>query len=265
MHIRSILLIALLPCACSHATSNLHSVSTAPQNGRELLAQMHDAYAGKWYHTLTFAQQTTMNRPGQPQQIQTWYESVREPDRLRIDFGNPSEGNGVLYTADSLYVIRAGKQTRAVGNGNPFLPFVIGVYTQPLATTLAQLAHYHFDLNLLRNDTWEGRPVYVVGATSAQDTTSAQFWLDRERLVAVRMILGLSPAPNAPPMDIHLEKYVPVSGGWLATKVEMSSKGALVQAEDYSDWKGNVKLAPEFFDPAKWTAAHHWAAAAAAK
>jgi hypothetical protein len=252
-------IVLLLTTACAQG-ARTPSPAHAPRDGRELLAQMHDAYAGKWYRTLTFVQKTTINRPGQPEQIQTWYESLLSPNRLRIDFGDLAEGNGVIYTADSLYVVRAGKQVRAVANGNPFLPFVAGVYAQPIETTLQQLAPYHFDLSLVRPDTWQGRPVYVVGAKSADDTTSAQFWVDRERLVALRMILALSPVPNAPPMDIHLDSYEPVAGGWLATNVAMSSKGAMVQQEQYSDWKGDVNLPAEFFDAAHWTSTPHWAA-----
>ncbi|HEX6558277.1 MAG TPA: hypothetical protein VF021_02425 [Longimicrobiales bacterium] len=250
--------LALL-AACSAAPTGSPAPISPARDGRELLAQMHDAYAGKWYRTLTFVQQTTINRPGQPEQVQTWYESLLSPDRLRIDFGDPTAGNGVIYTADSLYVVRAGKQTRAVADGNPFLPFVAGLYTQPLDTSLGQIMPYHFDLSLLRTDTWQGRPVYVVGAHSASDTTSAQFWVDRERLVAVRMILALSPTPNAPPMDIHLDDYVPVGGGWLATRVVMSNNGVPVQTEQYSDWKANVDLAPAFFDAGRWASVRHWA------
>lgn len=254
----NLFLIAVLFAGCASAAGTGTSSPQPPRDGTELLTRMHDAFAGKWYRTLTFVQKTTINKPGQPEQVQTWYESLLSPDRLRIDFGDPAEGNGVIYTADSVYVVRGGKQTRAVANGNPFLPFVAGVYTQPIATTLRQLAPYHFDLARIRTDTWQGRPVYVIGATSAADTTSPQFWVDRDRLVAVRMILALSPQPNAPPMDIHLDDYVEVGGGWLATRIAMLTNGAPAQTEQYSDWKANVQLAPEFFDAARWSSVPHW-------
>jgi hypothetical protein len=222
---------------------------------------MHDAYAGKWYKTLTFVQQTTITRPNGVVDSSTWYESLKSPDRLRIDFGDPAKGNGALYTADSLYVVRAGKVTRALGSGNPFLPFVAGVYDQPLSTTLQQLAPYHFDLSRIRTDTWEGHPVYVVGATSADDLESAQFWIDRDRLVAVRFLVKLSPAPDAKPNDIRLEKYVPVGGGWLATHVAIMEGDVVRQAEDYSDWRGDVALPDDFFVAEKWNEVTHWARA----
>src|ERR1041385_6841129 len=138
---------ALALCACAAPQSGISR--TMPANGVELLTRMHDAYAGKWPGTITFVQRTIVTRPTGVVDTTTWYEALRSPDRLRIDFGDPSKGNGALYTTDSLYVIRAGKVTRTVGSGNPFLPFVAGVYDQPVDTTLRQLA-WEFDLSRTR-------------------------------------------------------------------------------------------------------------------
>jgi hypothetical protein len=75
----------------------------------------------------------------------------------------------------------------------------------------------------------------------------------------------LAPAPGTGALDIRLDGYVPLAGGWLATKVAMSANGAPLQTEEYSEWKANVELAPALFDPATWTTAPHWAAARAKK
>jgi len=54
-------------------------------------------------------------------------------------------------------------------------------------TIVAQAAKINtFDLATLREDTWQGRPVYVVGA-KAGDMHSPQFWIDKQRLYFVRM------------------------------------------------------------------------------
>jgi hypothetical protein len=229
-----------------------------PQNGLALLNRMRDTYLGKWFKTVTFVQQTIQKHPDGVTDTTTWYEALRSPARLRIDFGDPKNGNGVIYTADSLYVVRAGKVTRTVASGNPFLPFVQGVYDQPMDTTLRQIAPYKFDLSKIRTATWEGRPTYVVGSQSPSDTTSAQFWVDQERLVVVRMILGLNPAsPDV--TDIRLEDYRPVAGGWLAVRVDIMHNGEVIQRETYSDWKGNVDLPADFFVAEKWSEVPHWA------
>src|SRR5471032_1217859 len=77
-----------------------------PVTGRDVLGQMRDAYAGKWYRTLTFTQKTTARAADGTETVTTWYESVRQSttsrSQLRIDIGDPALGNGVLYSADSL-------------------------------------------------------------------------------------------------------------------------------------------------------------------
>lgn len=246
----------VLVSGCASVGSNVNRGT--PATGTELLQRMHDAYDGKWYKTLTFVQKTTITRPNGVVDTSTWYESLKSPDRLRIDFGDPAKGNGALYTADSLYVVRGGKVTRTIASGNPFLPFVAGVYDQPIETTLRQLAPYHFDLSRIRPDTWQGKPVYVVGATSAADLDSPQFWIDSDRLIAVRFLVKLSPASDGKPNDIRLEKYVPVGGGWLATHVAIMDGAVVAQAEDYSDWKGGVTLPSDFFVAERWGEAQHW-------
>jgi hypothetical protein len=223
---------------------------------------MHDAYAGKWYYTLTFVQKTTQFG-GRDDRRSTWFESRQATPtttQLRIDVGDPTVG-GMLYTADSTWRLRSGKVTTTQGKGNEFLPLIEGGYMQPVSRTIEQLATTEVDMGRVTKGQWQGRPVWIVGTSSAADTISPQFWIDAERNVVVRMILV--PAPSASSMDIRLDGYVPLAGGWLATKVAMLVAGAPVQTEEYSEWKANVELSPTLFDPATWTTAPHWAAARA--
>ena len=233
--------------------------AAAPRDGTALLSQMREAYLGKWFKTVTFVQQTVRTNPQtNVTDTTTWYEALKSPDRLRIDFGDPKLGNGVIYTADSVYVVRGGKVARSVASGNPFLPFVAGVYDQPLDTTLRQIKPYNFDLTKLYTREWEGRTTYVAGAASAADTTSPQFWIDRDRLIIVRMLLHLNAAQPDEVADIRLEDYRQVAGGWLAVKVAIMEHGKVMQQEDYSDWKGNVHLPDDFFVADKWSDVPHW-------
>src|ERR1044071_7153344 len=112
---------AILSVSCATAKPVPSVASTPPATGAEVLDRMRTAYAGKWYHTLRFAQKTTIRRQSGTDTVQTWYESLRHtPEsgtRLRIDIGNPADGNGVLYTADSTYVFRGGKLTATRAGG----------------------------------------------------------------------------------------------------------------------------------------------------
>jgi hypothetical protein len=220
---------------------------------------MRQAYLGKWFKTVTFVQQTIRKNPQTGvTDTTTWYEALKSPNRLRIDFGDPKVGNGVIYTADSVYLVRGGKLARSAASGNPFLPFVAGVYDQPLDTTLRQIQAYNFDLTKLYTTTWEGRSTYVAGAASFADTISPQFWIDKDRMIIVRMLLHFNPRAPNDVTDIRLEDYRPVAGGWLAVNVAMLEGGEVRQKEDYTDWKGNVDLPADFFVAEKWSEVPHW-------
>jgi len=220
------------------------AAQSTPKTGADVLQRMHDAYAGKWYKTLTFAQKTTIRRRDGTDTVETWHESLRYTDahrtQLRIDRGDLSAGNAVLYSADSSWIVRGGKLVATRSNGNEFLPLIEGVYMQPVARTVKDLDSAKIDMQRVTRANWQGRPAWVVGASSPNDTTSTQFWVDVERNVVVRMLL--SPGGPGPMLDIHLDGYVPLAGGWLATKIVMTEGGKPRQSEEYSDWKANVSL-----------------------
>ena len=239
-------------------TPHAAPVPAAPKDGRAVLQRMHDRYVGSWYNTLTFIQRTTQRRPDGTERVSTWYEALRG-SRLRIDMGNPAEGNGALYTADSLYVMRGGKIARTIAEGNPFLPLISGVYLQPVDVTVAQLAPYKVNVGLAHETTWEGRPTYVIGAASASDSTSPQVWVDAQRLIVTRFLMPLVPGGDGHNQDVRLENNVQVGGGWLATKVRMLDKGAPMQTEEYSDWRTDVELPATFFQAETWRNDPHWA------
>src|SRR5215213_4541026 len=217
------------------ATAQIAQGQAAPKSGVDVLQRMHDAYAGKWYSTLTFVQKTTQWRPDNSEVVSTWYEAVRYTPtagtQLRIDLKAPTSGDGMLYTADSGWVIRGGKVV-TVREGNEFLPLIEGVYMQPVERTARELKPTKVDMQRVTSGKWRDRAVWIVGASSASDTTSPQFWIDAQRNVVVRMILA--PDPNTV-MDIRLDNYVPLAGGWLGTRIEIYVGGARRQFEEYSD------------------------------
>lgn len=228
--------------------------------GRLILEKMHAAYAGKWYRTLTFTQKTTIYRPGAPERVQIWMESLRYTPQhgvqLRIDNGDLTAGNGSMATADSTWIIRGGVLAQVRGTGNEFLPWIEGVYVQPLDQTERQVRAMGLDMQKTRKGTWRGRPITVLGATAADDTTRSQAWIDDERQIIVRMIVRADTAQ--PLLDVLLDNYTQVAGGWLETRVDIYVDGVLRQREEYSDWKADLPLPDALFEPAQWTTAPHW-------
>jgi hypothetical protein len=260
-----ILLLGAVPQPAARATRSTPPakirVTPAPSTGRELLALMRQRYDGRWFTTLRFTQKTTMHAANGSTSESLWYESVRSTPsgtQLRIDIGDPAQGNGVLYTADSLWQFRGGKLLGARAGGNTLLPLIQSVYVQPVERTVSDLRATGVDLaRTLVSRSWQGKSVWVVGATSAGDSLSPQFWVEQDRLAVVRAIF--SPVAGAPVMDLRFDKLVPLAGGWLATYCTFFVGGKLQQVEEYQDWHANVELSPALFAAETWTTAPHWA------
>jgi hypothetical protein len=212
---------------------------------------MHDRYVDKWYRTLTFVQTTTLTRGGGPI-VQTWYEAADLPGRLRIDT-NLGTKSGALYARDSVYSFADGKLVRADTGYNELLVLGFDVYTQSPARTDAVLRHLGFDLSKIREATWHGDPVYVVGAARG-DTDSKQFWVDREKLLFVRL---LEKTPRGY-TDFRFNKYERAGSAWIAAEVEQLVNGNRVLLEEYRDIKPGVPLPVSFFDPREWATSKHW-------
>ena len=76
-----------------------------PANGVELIQRMHDAYAGKWYRTLTFVQKTSYPDA----RVEMWYEAMELPGKLRIDVAPFDSMKALIFRSDSIYQYEGGK------------------------------------------------------------------------------------------------------------------------------------------------------------
>jgi hypothetical protein len=224
--------------------------------GEAVVAAMHDRYAGRWYRSVTFQQKTSRLRPDGTWDIQTWYEALAIPGRLRIDFDPVSGGNGVLYARDSQFVASNGRLVRAEPGINDLLLLGFDVYANPVARTDSLLRRQGFDLALAHEDTLDGRRVLVVGAR-AGETRRKQFWVDAERLLFVRL-MEADPRDSTRVQDIRFVNYQPRGEAWISARVEIHSGGKLVFSEDYSDIRTDVPLDESIFDPTPWRNPKNW-------
>ncbi|HEX5725938.1 MAG TPA: hypothetical protein VFX98_10770 [Longimicrobiaceae bacterium] len=220
-------------------------------SAESLLRAMHARYAGRWYRTLQFTQQTTRVIPGDSTVVETWREWASFPGRLRIEIGPREDGRGVLFANDSMYVVREGRVADRLHERNPLLILGFDVYFQPPERTLEQLRAEHFDLEPFRADSLEGRPMYVFGAIS-RERNSREVWVDAERLVFVRMIES-TPAQNSRVAETWFKGYERLAGGWIAPEVEVLVDGRRVFHELYSDVRANVRVDSTYFDPDRWS------------
>ena len=221
----------------------------------QLVAAMQTKYAKSWYKTATFVQKTTNIDKDGNQKVETWYEAMSLPGSLRIDFTPTKDGNGILFTNSQIYRFKNGK----VDSNRPFVHplMVLGfdIYGLPAAEVMEKLKGLKFDLSTFREDTWQGRPVYVVGAR-AGDLHSPQFWIDQKDLYFVRMIRPGGPG-GTQTQETQFNKYQKLGGGWMSPEVIFMTDGKVVTTEEYSDLRADVPLDPRLFDP-QYFATVHW-------
>jgi outer membrane lipoprotein-sorting protein len=224
------------------------------RNGDEVLRAMHDRHQGSWYETVTFTQKSTTYNADATTKVETWYEAAHLPGKLRIDIGLPSSGNGFVIDDGNVTIVKEDKVTAMRPLVNMLLVLGFDVYRQPPQATIDVVKSQGYDLTKLREDTWEGHPVYVVGAEKG-DLQSRQFWVEKDTLLFVR---EMEPAQSDPKKieDIRFRDYRKLAGGWIAARVEVHADNKLIFSEDYSDIQANVKLDPDTFDPNKFKSTH---------
>ena len=225
------------------------------RDGETLLRAMHGRYQNNWYETLTFTQKSTTHNDDGTDKSEIWHEAMLLPGNLRIDIGPPADGNGMLVANGALTSFQNGKAS----DPHPFVHMLLvlgfDVFRQPTQATVDQIKGQGFDLTKLREDSWDGESVYVVGADKG-DLKSKQFWVEKKRLLFVRMI-----APDrrdaAKTADSRFADYRQLPVGWVAARVEFFVAGKNVFTEEYSEIQTNPKLDPAIFDRRQFNS-QHW-------
>ena len=220
----------------------------------QLVQAMQSKYAKSWYKTATFVQKTTNIDKDGNQKVETWYEAMSLPGSLRIDFTPTKDGNGILFTNGQVYSFKGGKVDTNRPFVHPLMVLGFDIYGLPQNDVMEKLKGLKFDVSIFREDTWQGRPVYVVGAKQG-DLHSPQFWIDQKNLYFVRM---LRPAgrDGAQTQETQFNKYVKLGGGWMSPEVIFKVDDKLVTTEEYSDLRANVKLPEKLFDPESFANVH---------
>lgn len=238
----------------------LTAASPAPApaitSASDLVDAMQKQYGSTWYKTATFVQKTSTYAPdGAVSKVETWYEAMTVPGSLRIDFAPVKDGNGILFTDGKIYNFKDGKVASSRDYVHPLMVLGFDIYRLPKADVMAKLTSLKFDLAAFHEDTWQGRPVYVVGAPKG-DLHTVQFWIDKERLYFVRTLRPAG-ADNSSTSDTQFNKYQRLGGGWMSPEVIFTLDGKLRTKEEYTDIRGDVTVDPKLFDP-QFFATVHW-------
>ena len=186
--------------------------------------------------------------------IEIWYEALSVPGSLRIDFTPVKDGGGILFTNNQIYVFKDGKVDTNRPYVHPLMILGFDIYRLSPADALEKLKGLKFDLSILREDTWQGRAVYVVGAKQG-DLHATQFWIDQKNLYFVRMIRPVG-KDGAQTQETQFNKYQRLGGGWMAPEVIFMVDGKTVTTEEYSEMRADVPLDSKLFDPQYWSTVH---------
>ena len=243
---------------CMAAGSLVPATASAQgiRDGQAVLSAMHDRYQNNWYETLTFAQKSTTHNADGTDKSEIWHEAAQVPGKLRIDMGALADGDGLLFVDGTLTSFKGGKIT----NTRPFVHMLLvlgfDVYRQPPQATIDLVKGQGFDLSKLHEDTWEGQPVYVVGADQG-DLKSKQFWIEKKRLLFLRL-LQPDRSDATKTADSRFLDYRTLPVGLVAARVEFFVDGRNAFSEEYSEIVANPKLDPGVFDPQQFAAKSWW-------
>jgi hypothetical protein len=216
-----------------------------PTSGEQVIRAMRQRYQDSWYRTLSFKERME-RKVGDSTVKQVWDEELRIPGHLRIDVEHENPPRTIIYNGDSLYLVHGDSVTRRADR-NPLLILGFDVYLQTPERTLTELQDMHFPLTPVHGDSWEGRPVYVIGAAKG-DLHSPQFWVDQERLLFLRA-LKPDPADTTKTLEYRFDNYRLEPDGWLSETVLELRDGKQFFREDYFDVRMNQRLDHSRFDP----------------
>jgi outer membrane lipoprotein-sorting protein len=224
------------------------------KSGEALVKAMHDRYAATWYKSVTFTQKSTTYNSDGTTKVETWYEALLLPGKLRIDIGPQSDGNGYLLVNGNVTIFRGGEIKSNRAQQNMLLVLGFDVYGQSPEATLSICKQEGFDATKFHEDIWEGKPAYVFGAEKG-DLKSKQFWVEKDRMLFVRLLEPDAADPNKS-QDIRFTDYRALGAGWISARVEVYSDGKKVFTEEYTEIKKDVPLDAAIFDPKQFTTTH---------
>jgi hypothetical protein len=229
--------------------------SISVSDGESLIRAMHARYNGNWPRMITYNQTTSLLAQSGQNSDQTWYVAISAPGRQRIDYVNPDLGNGMMVRADSTYFFTNGRQVRTAVGWNDLLLLTQDVYHQNPEVTISVLRSLGYQLSRMQSRSFDGRTTYVIGASSSTDSASRQFWVERDRLVLVRVREKRRENDFS---DIRLGDFIKVGDGLIAKQTYQLQNGVPRLHQLIANAKVDPALAPDLFEPKLYSTVKHW-------
>jgi hypothetical protein len=212
--------------------------------GESVVQAAYKMYGGQWFRNAQFIQRTQLPVDGR---VETWYVTLQPPGFSRTDVAPGVTGRAIISRNDSTYSFGRGQLRTHGPDVQPLMVLLHDLHSSPPESTIAMLKQFNFDLKKSYERTWQGERVIVVGAL-AGDAGSNQFWLEKKRMVLVRLIEKNGSDPSRP-LEAQIGEYEKAGKGWLEHSVKLFLGGLLTTSEDYSSVAVDVALEPGIFEP----------------
>ena len=212
--------------------------------GEAVVRSAYKMYVGKWFRSAQWVQRTSQLGA---QHAETWYGTLQPPGLLRYDVAPGATGRALLYRNDSLYQFGKGQLRGKAPDVQPLFVLLHDLHSAKPEKTIAMLTKYHFDLSKSYELTWDKTVVIVVGASKG-DSTSNQFWLEKKRMLLLRVIEKNAADPRRP-LDAQISGYEKAAGGWFERTVAVFLGGQLTSLSEYTDVTVNPTLESGLFEP----------------
>lgn len=199
------------------------------KDGADVLEAMHQRYRFGPCKIYAFSQKNTHYKNDTVTGHSEWHEVIAFPDKFRIDFGDKSKGNFVVFKNDSVFNYKAGQLAKVRADSNSLLLLLGGMYYRELPDVKARVASQGYNLGLLSSNSWNGEEVYVIGAAT-NDLSVNQIWVSKKTLRVLRILEGTSGKNQ---MDMRFEAHQDWCKGYVETKVSFRRNGKLEQVEEY--------------------------------
>ncbi len=218
-----------------------------PPTGVEILKWMHDRYAdGKWWQTMTFDQKTIFYKNDQPADSATWFEAIRQPGDLRIDFDSLRSGHSLILTRDSAFIIKGGKLAKSYADPNDLGFLLGGWHFLPTEKVVEKLAALRYDATLpVRESGFKNKTCWIIGDSKKGGN---EVWIEQKKLLPMRIVRQTGGVNE----EIWMENYVRLPRGFCEGKVTFIQDGHVVQVETYNNIAADREMDPTIFDARRY-------------
>jgi len=238
----------LVAAACSRAPHTVAGPSTpeppknAPRNGLEVIGWMRFEHPSRALKSMSF----TLTRERLTDSSMSKAAGyARLPGSLRTDVLS-GDRTSLVRNRHRLSLFRNGKRVATSTGVDLRTLLAFDVFAQGIDTTIMWLDSARVRFGYAREDEWNGRRAWVVGAMAGDDS-STQFWVDARNWRLLRVIQR---EPDNPRVltDARYIAYDELLDTPVPTRIEIWRGGRLVERHTLSDFVANPSLPARTFD-----------------